>query len=307
MSDAYAMSRASRDKVQKAIDRSNATLLSPGRQFINPANPPAPLVHQDGIVYGAIDHGETNEPKAGYVKFDKLRTSPLGYVEADAEPTRVYNISTTRDFADGDRVRCYWHQNCVDGEGDDKVQLGAWTVGDDTSEAETIGRLYICRAGALSVADNDDLQLLPLGTVYNFDTATFGVDKPNKQIELKKIGHYAIGYGAEFITGSSGSSTTGTLERFSTYFQATTAAFSGSGSVVECSRIKLASYCDTDGNHLIDKGSNEFYTRVESLTLPTYVRFVCQKDEFINGGELNMDYVRVFYLGSSASAPSVTV
>jgi len=293
MPEAFGMSASSRSAVQRGLDAIKGKALTPARNPANLATGVNANAHADGLCYGAINARSGSTPTSGYVKFDKIRTSPAGFVEASDDPTQVFNISD-HDFEDGDRVRCYWHQNGVEGEGDDKIQRGVWTVGETTSDPQTIGKIYVCRAGALSVANNDDLQLLPLGSVYNFDTATFGVDKPNNQIELKKVGHYAISYGAEFVSVTSGSATTGTLEKFSTYFQSTTAAFTGSGSVITCSRRNF--FC-TDGRPRSAVASSKSSRSLRMASASTGVGAGCGGAAGgADGGDLN--------LASSASRAS---
>ncbi|MEX2186823.1 MAG: hypothetical protein WD875_08525, partial [Pirellulales bacterium] len=283
MADAYVLSETDVRTLRRMTQRERGDPINHRPPVQGPSHPGRLPVVRLGIAYGTLPPAQYDGggalvmPGKGECKMHRLRADGTEVIDLDDEPTPAFSIMPY-EVADGKELVLLRDQTL---EGDDEYvsQPGylalRWQPSEDTPP--TVERLlYVCGSPAQVVIDDDNWHQLPLTSVDNFDTSTFGIHAGNQMIELKRDGVYEIfhSWHLGLSTGASpGVAKVDAVVRSGTMAPLTINA--------PCSTLTLALNLDDEAEHDEADASCMFWLRRTSTT-GQWIDFAFKRIIFVN-------------------------
>ncbi len=296
MADAYVLSETDVRTLRRMAQRERGDPVNHQPPLQGQSHPGRLPVVRLGVAYGTLpaaqyDGGGTLvQPGKGECKMHRLRADATAVIDLDDLPTPAYSIMPF-EVADGKELVLLRDQT-LEGDDENVAEPGYVALRWEPSTTESPERLlYVCGSPAQLVANDANWHQLPLTSVDNFDTSTFGIHAGNQLIELKRDGVYEIfhSWHLGLSTGASpGEAKVDAVVRSGTMAPLT--------SNVPCSGLTLALNLDDEVEHDEADASCMFWLRRTS-TAAQWIDFAFKRIIYVAYPEIYLTTARIRYLG----------
>ncbi len=297
MADAYVLSEADVRTLRRMAQRERGDPIN-HRPPIQGASHPGRLpVVRMGTAYGTLPPAQYDSndalvaPGKGECKLHRLRADGSGVFDQDDLPTPALNLAPF-EIPHGEGI-CLLRDQTLEGDDEYASAPGYLALRWKTNESEPpVERmLYMCGSHVQTVVDDANWHQIPLQSVINFDTSTYGIDAGQHAIELKRDGYYEIFH--SFHLGLSTASGEGVAR--------VDGAMRGGNALpltsnIPCSGVTLCLALNDKGHHDEADASCMFWVR-RTAAGTRWLDFVYKRLEFVNYPEIQVKSLRIRYLG----------
>jgi hypothetical protein len=297
MADAYVLSNTDVRTLKRIAQHERGDPINHRPPVQGQSHPGRLPVVRMGTAYGTLPAAQYDgndaliAPGKGECKLHRLRADGSGVFDQDALPTVAYNLAPF-EIAHGEGL-CLLRDQTLEGDDENVSAPGYLALRWRTNEGEPpVERLlYMCGSHIQTVVNDANWHQIPLQSVYNYDTSTYGIDADQYAIELKRDGVYEIFHSWHLGLSTAGGAGVARVEG---------AMRSGVvlplDSTVPCSNVTLCLALNELGHHDEADASCMFWVR-RTATTANWLDFVYKRLEFVNYPEIQVTSLRIRYLG----------